>query len=70
MSSEKIRINSNLLRSIDMYLQSSLAKSKGFRNRREVIEEAIRKFLEDEDFWPTQRFKHINMYRDYVDNPR
>ncbi|MEM0049518.1 MAG: ribbon-helix-helix domain-containing protein [Candidatus Bathyarchaeia archaeon] len=66
MVSEKIRIDSNLLRSIDMYLESSLAKSKGFRNRRDVIEEAIRRFLENEGFWSTQRFKHINMYRDHV----
>lgn len=66
MGSEKIRIDSNLLRSIDMYLQSDLARLKGFRNRREVIEEAIRRFLENEGFWSTQRFKHINMYRDHV----
>ncbi|MCL7386987.1 MAG: ribbon-helix-helix domain-containing protein [Thaumarchaeota archaeon] len=60
MSSEKVRISSSLLRSIDAYLLSDLGRSKGFRSRREVIEEAVRRFLESEGFWSNQRFKHIN----------
>ena len=60
MSSEKVRVSSSLLRSIDEYLSSDLARSKGFRSRRDVIEEAIRRFLDSEGFWSNQRFKHIN----------
>ena len=60
MSSEKVRVSGSLLRSIDEYLLSDLAKSKGFRSRRDVIEEAVRRFLENEGFWSTQRFKHVN----------
>ena len=60
MSSEKVRISSSLLKSIDAYLLSDLGRSKGFRSRREVIEEAVRRFLESEGFWSNQRFKHIN----------
>jgi len=60
MSSEKVRISSSLLRSVDQYLSSDLARSKGFRSRREVIEEAIRRFLDSEGFWSNQRFKHVN----------
>ena len=50
MSSEKISIGSSPLRSIDAYLLSDLGRSKGFRSRREVIEEAVRRFLESEGF--------------------
>jgi metal-responsive CopG/Arc/MetJ family transcriptional regulator len=60
MSSEKVRVSSSLLRSVDAYLLTDLARSKGFRSRREVIEEVVRKFLEDEGFWSNQRFKHVN----------
>jgi hypothetical protein len=60
MSSEKVRVSSSLLRSVDEYLSSELARSKGFRSRREVIEEAVRRFLESEGFWSNQRFKHVN----------
>ena len=69
MFSEKagrVRINSNLLKSIDSYLESETAKSKGFKSRRDVIEEAVRRFLEEEGFWSSSRFKHLNMDRDYV----
>jgi len=60
MSSKNVSISSSLLRSIDAYLLSDLSRSKGFRSRREVIEEAVRRFLESEDFLSNRRFKHIN----------
>ena len=66
MASGKVRINENLLRSIDAYLESELAKSKGFRYRREVVEEAVRQFLEREGFYSNNRFKHVNMDGNYV----
>lgn len=66
MSSEKIRVDSNLLKSIDSYLRSDLAKSKGFRSRRDVVEEAVRRFLDGEGFWSDQRFKHVNASGDHA----
>jgi len=64
--SEKVRISYNLLRSVDEYLKTPLARSKGFRSRRDVVEEAVRLFLEREGFWARQRFEHINAYDDHV----
>lgn len=60
MSSGKVRVSEWLLKSVDEYLSSELGRSKGFRSRRDVVEEALRRFLEEEGFWSSQRFKHIN----------
>ncbi|MEM4416872.1 MAG: hypothetical protein QXD32_02310, partial [Nitrososphaerota archaeon] len=64
--SEKVRISSSLLRSVDEYLSSGVARAKGFRSRRDVVEEAIRVFLEREGFWARQRFEHVNADGDHV----
>ncbi len=64
---DNVRVPSNMLKVVDIYLESELAKQKGFKSRSDVMAAALRDYLEKDGVYPRKpRMSHFNVYEDNV----
>lgn len=66
-TTETVRIPAAMLKAIEGFLETEIAKKMGYRFKTDVVTAAVRDFLKEHEYYvETPPFEHYNTYRDHI----